>query len=40
MPFTKIKGSKKFKSPSGKVWTVKQMKAYYARKKQMVLVKN
>jgi hypothetical protein len=29
MPFTKIKGGK-YKSPSGKVWTKKQVIAYHA----------
>lgn len=35
MPFTKIKKGKgrgKYKSPSGKIYTLKQMKAYYATK--------
>ena len=35
MPFTKIKSGKnkgKYKSPSGKVWTLKQVRAYYATK--------
>jgi hypothetical protein len=33
MPFKKIKSGKnkgKYKSPSGKIWTAKQVKAYYA----------
>lgn len=36
MPFKKINRGKnkgKYKSPSGKVWTMKQIKAYYAKKK-------
>ena len=35
MPFKKITSGKnkgKYKSPSGKVWTLKQVKAYYATK--------
>jgi len=32
MPFKKLK-SGKFKGPSGKVWSAKQVRAYYARKK-------
>ena len=35
MPFVKIKYGKnkgKYKSPSGKVWTKKEMEAYYASK--------
>ena len=35
MPFTKIKLGKnrgKFKSPSGKIYTAKQVRAYYATK--------
>jgi hypothetical protein len=37
MPFTKITNGKnkgKYKSPSGKVWSFKQMRAYYAKKKK------
>lgn len=30
MPFTKIKGTNKYKSPSGKIFTEKQVKLYYA----------
>jgi len=30
MPFTKIPGTNKYKSPSGKVFTEKQVKLYYA----------
>jgi hypothetical protein len=30
MPFKKIKGTNKYKSPSGKVWTVKAMKWWLA----------
>ena len=36
MPFVKIKYGKnkdKYKSPSGKVWTKKEMEAYYASKR-------
>lgn len=36
MPFKRINKGKnkgKYKSPSGKVWTMKQIKAYYAKKK-------
>ena len=36
MPFKRINRGKnkgKYKSPSGKVWTMKQIKAYYAKKK-------
>lgn len=35
MPFTKITSGKnkgKFRSPSGRVWTASQVKAYYAKK--------
>ena len=37
MPFTKItkgKNKGKYKSPSGKVWSFKQMRSYYAKKKK------
>ena len=37
MPFKLIKSGKnkgKYRSPSGKVWTKKQMNAYYARNKK------
>ncbi len=30
MPFTKIKGTNKYRSPSGRTWTPKQVKMYYA----------
>lgn len=30
MPFTKIPGTNKYKSPSGKVWSKKQVIAYHA----------
>lgn len=33
MPFKKI-GKDKYKSPSGKTWTLKQIKAYKAKKKK------
>lgn len=33
MPFTKVKGGK-YKSPSGKKYTGKQVKMYYAKKKK------
>ena len=32
MPFTKVPGTNKYKSPSGKIWTEKQVKLYYATK--------
>lgn len=32
MPFKHIKGTDKYKSPSGKVWTKKQVIAYHASK--------
>jgi hypothetical protein len=35
MPFRKITSGKnkgKYKSPSGHIWTLKQVRAYYARK--------
>ena len=32
MPFKKI--GKKYKSPSGKTYTAKQVRAYYAKKKK------
>jgi len=35
MPFKKItkgKNKGKYKSPSGRIWTFAQMKAYYAKK--------
>ena len=32
MPFKKV--GKKYKSPSGKIYTAKQVKAYYSRKKK------
>ena len=31
MPFTKV-GLDKYKSPSGKIWSLKQIKAYKAKK--------
>jgi hypothetical protein len=37
MPFKKISSGKnkgKFKSPSGKIWTASQMRAYYAKKRK------
>ena len=37
MPFKRINKGKnkgKYKSPSGKVWTMKQIKAYYSKKKK------
>ena len=37
MPFTKITSGKnkgKYKSPSGRMWTSTQMKAYHAKKKK------
>jgi len=37
MPFKKItkgKNKGKYKSPSGRVWTAAQMRAYYANKKK------
>jgi len=30
MPFKHIPGTNKYRSPSGKIWTAKQMKLYYA----------
>jgi hypothetical protein len=30
MPFKRIPGTGKFKSPSGKIWTKKQVALYYA----------
>jgi len=33
MPFKKV-GKNKYKSPSGKIMTYKQVKAYYAKKKK------
>jgi len=32
MPFKKILGTNKYKSPSGKIWTKKAVIAYYATK--------
>ncbi len=34
MPFTKIPGTNKYKSPSGKIWTKKQVKWWYANNKE------
>jgi hypothetical protein len=31
VPFTRVRGGK-YRSPSGKLWTPKQVKAYYATK--------
>jgi hypothetical protein len=33
MPFKKV-GKDKFKSPSGKIYTAKQVRAYYAKRKK------
>jgi len=33
MPFKKI-GKNKYRSPSGRKWTLKQIRAYYAHKKR------
>ena len=33
MPFKKV-GKNKFRSPSGRIWTGKQVKAYYARQRK------
>lgn len=33
MPFKKV-GKNRYKSPSGRVWTKKQIRAYYANKKR------
>jgi hypothetical protein len=33
MPFTKV-GKNKYKSPSGKTMTLKQVKRYYAKKRK------
>jgi hypothetical protein len=30
MPFKKIRGTNKYKSPSGKIWTKEQIIAYHA----------
>ena len=32
MPFKRIPGTNKYKSPSGKIWTPKQVKLYYVTK--------
>lgn len=32
MPFTKIRGTNKFRSPSGRIWTKKQIQLYYTTK--------
>ena len=34
MPYTKTKGTKKYKSPSGKTRTKKQVQSYYAKKRK------
>ena len=34
MPFRKIKGTDKYKSPSGKTYTLDQIRAYYTNKRK------
>ncbi len=34
MPFVKIPGTNKYKSPSGKIWTKKQVKWWYSTHKE------